>query len=137
MFEYIVGLSFIVFIFVMVSFGYKDNEEMYGDDSQITPLIRVIFFIIIYIGLTKLSYYSLILSDVNELYKHIKIFPLFLGTLYYLIDYYIYSENKDDIKLAQKTLKGAFINHIIFVLIMEFVLVSPKFHVIETFLDKI
>jgi len=137
MFEYIFGLLLIVFIFVTVSLRYRNNPEMYGDDNQITPVIRILFFIIIYIGLTRLNYYTLIFSDVNELYKHIKVFPLFAGTLYYFIDYYKYSENKKDIKLAQKTLKNAFNNHIVFVLLMAFVLVCEKFHFIEMVLDKI
>ncbi|MEA4973849.1 hypothetical protein SDC9_184996 [bioreactor metagenome] len=138
MFEYIVGLLFIVFIFVMISLRNRNDVETFGDDNQTTPLIRIMLFIIICIAYTGVGLESrLIRMDINVIYERLKILPLFMGALFYFIDYYTYSENKEDIKLAQLTLKNAFKNHIVFVLLMAFVLVSSKFHFIEKVIGKI
>lgn len=135
MFEYILGLSFIIFIFIMVNFRF---EKLYGSAKEITPIVRFLIFIflciiLIWMGLQS----SLIRMDINVMYERLKVFPLFAGSLFYFIDYYTYSENKDDIKLAQRTLKNSFKNQIVFVLLMAFVFVSYKFHFMEKVIGKI
>lgn len=138
MFEYIVGLLFIVFIFVMISLRNRNEVEIFGDDNQTTPIIRIMLFIIVCIGYTGVGLESrLIRMDLNVIYERFNILPLFMGALFYFIDYYAYSENKQDIELAQLTLKNAFKNHIVFVLLMAFVFVSHKFHFVEMVLGKI
>lgn len=132
MFEYIVGLLIVVFLFVMISLRNINDVETFGDDNQTTPIIRIMLFIIVCIAYTGVGLESrLIRMDINVIYERFKILPLFMGSLFYFIDYYKYSENKDDIKLAQLTLENAFKNQIIFVILVAFVLVSHKIHFIE------
>ncbi|MEA4968350.1 MAG: hypothetical protein VB119_09890 [Candidatus Metalachnospira sp.] len=64
-------------------------------------------------------YYLLKVSNLITMFNFSKATILIVSTEYYATDYIKYIKNKDDIILAQKTLKNVLINHFIFIILMS------------------
>lgn len=121
--EYIGLLFFLTFVFVMISLRNMKYHSDWGG-KNLTPPIRMLVFMILvfwFIGATLDEFAS------EETYIRLELLLVILPMLFYFVDYYTYKENKEDKAFAEKTVKGALTNHIVYIAITYFVFASGLF----------